>query len=117
MDRSTIVFLLTMVCLFVYTVKRKSAKQVPLRTVQDAKPAPTAATNNPSPEPVPSTSEKRVAQLNRHSVHRKRAVNDDMVEIVMMMAPHVPQEKVVQDLRNTGSIERTMENIFAGKLD
>ncbi|AHY76367.1 AQG_2a_G0039980.mRNA.1.CDS.1 [Saccharomyces cerevisiae] len=117
MDGSTIVFILTMVCLFVYTVKHRGAKQVPSRTVQDAKPAPSVATNDPSPEPVPSAPEERVARLNRHGSDRKRAVNSDMVEIVMTMAPHVPQEKVVQDLRNTGSIEHTMENIFAGKLD
>ena len=86
-------FILTMVCLFVYTVKHRGAKQVPSRTVQDAKPAPSVATNDPSPEPVPSAPEERVARLNRHGSDRKRAVNSDMVEIVMTMAPHVPQEK------------------------
>ncbi|CAI4035385.1 hypothetical protein SMKI_13G0330 [Saccharomyces mikatae IFO 1815] len=117
MDGSTIAFILIMLCLFIYTIKRRSAKQAPTRTVQDAKTATvTAATYEPSPEPVP-VQEERVAQPKTNRVNRKRPVNNDMVEIVMTMAPHVPQGKVVQDLRNTGSIERTMENIFAGKLD
>ncbi|CAI4047554.1 hypothetical protein SKDZ_13G0360 [Saccharomyces kudriavzevii ZP591] len=120
MDGSTIVFVLIMMCLFMYTLKRKNAKEAPTRTVRNTKPAATAATKKPSPEPLPEgepVPEPRVTQSDAHDVSRKRPVNNDMVEIVMTMAPHVPQQKVVQDLRSTGSIERTMENIFAGKLD
>ncbi|WBF14746.1 hypothetical protein N7582_004217 [Saccharomyces uvarum] len=112
MDGSTIVFILVLVCMFVYTVQRRNAKQAPTRTVQeDIAPTRTDATHDhSSPEPLP---EPHAAQR----VNQKRPVNKDMVEIVMTMAPHVGQQKVVRDLRATGSIERTMENIFAGKLD
>ncbi|QID87052.1 hypothetical protein GRS66_009708 [Saccharomyces pastorianus] len=114
MDGSTTVFILVLVCIFVFTVQRRNAKQAPTptRTVKDTAPTPTvlATEESSSPEPLP---EAHAAQR----VNRKRPVNKDMVEIVMTMAPHVQQQKVVQDLRATGSIERTMENIFAGKLD
>lgn len=86
MDGSTIVFVLIMMCLFMYTLKRKNAKEAPTRTVRNTKPAATAATKKPSPEPLPEAEpvpEPRVTQSDAHDVSRKRPVNNDMVEIVM----------------------------------
>ncbi|EJS42495.1 cue4p [Saccharomyces arboricola H-6] len=122
MDGSTVAFILTMVCMFVYTIKRRNTKQAPTRTVHDTTPAATTATQEPEPASAPVSEqeqeqEQRVNRSAAHRVNHKRPVNNDMVEIVMTMAPHISSQKIMDDLRDTGSIESTMENIFAGKLD
>ena len=43
-------------------------------------------------------------------------VTPDMVAAVLEVAPHVPARLVQEDLRETGSINRTIENIFEGRL-
>ena len=45
----------------------------------------------------------------------KRAITNDMVEIVQTMAPMLSVEQIRYSLSKTGSIELTMNDVLAGK--
>lgn len=52
----------------------------------------------------------------QHVPKEKRQVTEDMVEVVLAMAPNVGAETIRKDLHKTGSIETTMERILSGEV-
>ncbi|CAG99541.1 Cue1p [Kluyveromyces lactis] len=45
----------------------------------------------------------------------RRRVNDDMIEVVQSLAPHLHPEQIRYDLEQTGSVETTVERYLSGR--
>ncbi|AAS52960.1 AER279Wp [Eremothecium gossypii ATCC 10895] len=46
---------------------------------------------------------------------RRRPVNDDMIEVVQALAPHLHSEQIRYDLERSGSVEATVERYLRGE--
>ncbi|CCE64553.1 hypothetical protein TPHA_0I00470 [Tetrapisispora phaffii CBS 4417] len=103
MDSSTLTFLLTLLFGFIFIKWTFQSEQ------------------HPSTQNLSSNSTTSTANLSRRTNNGatnrrrfKRRVTDDMIEVVLSLAPALHKEQIRYNLEETGSVEETVERFLRG---
>ncbi|ODV63719.1 Cue4p ASCRUDRAFT_27137, partial [Ascoidea rubescens DSM 1968] len=119
MDVSSVVFVSVLVAVFVLIkwfadpgLKPKSSRQQQQTNSTSDSGIPTMPAKS-SAQSLSTGSKHKSKSNPNHTIHkRRRAVNNDMIEVVQTLAPQLSVAQIRYDLEKTGSIEETVEKFL-----